>query len=211
MAQSNVNSQTQSIINEPRLSLNSNSSSGLPGSTNQTGLSLLYSIIKTLQKYLLVSNQQSQKNTYQIQKYAFTLLTNCAQSNECKNIIWKSNLLQDFATIDFPSLKANSAKYNYKKEKLWLLFLVSLSFSQDGQQFFLKVDSLLNTLIKFHELILTSSTQHQQYLEMQYFILLMMRNISFNQANKSKLVSHGRFFLLSKILTLLFNINLGES
>lgn len=73
MAQSNISAQTTSnTIN-----------------SNLTGLSLLFSIIKTLQKLLSNLSNQTNLNNMIILKYAFSLLTNCAQSNECKNIIWK--------------------------------------------------------------------------------------------------------------------------
>ena len=174
MAQSNVSAQTSNASGEARL-------------TNANGLSLLYSIIKTLQKSF------SNPKAFFIQKYAFSLLANCAQSNECKNIIWKSNLLQDFTTIDFQANKSTLAKLNYKKEKLWLTFLVSLSFSPDGQQFFMKVESLLTRIIKIIESV--ASVQNQQY-EIQDLSLLILRNLAFNPANKSKLVSHSNFYLI---------------
>ncbi len=73
MAQSNISAQTTSnTIN-----------------SNLTGLSLLFSIIKTLQKLLSSLSNQNNLNNMIILKFAFSLLTNCAQSNECKNIIWK--------------------------------------------------------------------------------------------------------------------------
>lgn len=80
MAQSNISAQTTSnTIN-----------------SNLTGLSLLFSIIKTIQKLLTnlsnqnnINNMNQSKLSFLILKYAFSLLTNCAQSNECKNIIWK--------------------------------------------------------------------------------------------------------------------------
>ena len=104
---------------------------------------------------------------------------------------FKSNLVQDFANVDFQAVKSNSAKCNFKKEKLWLKFLVSLSFTMDGQQFFMKVESLLNTVIKFYDLFnsLPSSVGPQNS-ESQYFSLLILRNLAFNPSNKSKLVSH---------------------
>lgn len=184
MVQSNISAQTANTMAEQRLS--SSSFSNL-----SNGLSLLYSIIKSLQKSLI--NQT--KSSFLIQKYSFSLLTNCAQSNECKNIIWKSNLLQDFTTIDFQSIKLNSAKFNFKLEKLWLYFLVSLSFSQDGQQFFMKVESLVSTIIKFLDPIFfsqqaNSQFQQQQIYIIQYLSLLILRNLTFSQSNKSKLVSN---------------------
>jgi hypothetical protein len=83
MAQSNISAQSSNTIN-----------------SNLTGLSLLFSIIKTLQKLLTntsgsnatnINSLNQTKSSFTVLKYAFSLLTNCAQSNECKNIIWKVN------------------------------------------------------------------------------------------------------------------------
>jgi hypothetical protein len=71
IAQSNVSAQTANTINANNIS-------------GSAGLSLLNSIIKTLQK-----NYLNQSKSIIIIKYLFAFLTNCAQSNECKNIIWK--------------------------------------------------------------------------------------------------------------------------
>lgn len=92
--------------------------------------------------------------------------------------------------IDFQKIKSNAAKLSYKKEILWLNFLVSLSFSADGQQFFMKVESLLTTVIKLLDTFngMTSIPLNIQT-EIQYLSLLILRNLSFNPANKSKLVS----------------------
>lgn len=128
-------------------------------------------------------------------------MANCAQSNECKNLIWKFNLIQDFTQLDFQLIKLNSAIFNFKLEKLWLYFLASLSFSQDGQQFFIKVDNnLLQVINKFLDPMLFTQQNdfHQQQIDLiQYLSLPILRNLSFNSSNKSKLLSNGK--LLFKI------------
>ena len=103
--------------------------------------------------------------------------------------------MQDFTSIDFQSNKAHSAKSNYKKESLWLNFFASLSFSPDGQQYFLKVENLLTVIINFldsynNQQVLTNNKQ--QPFEIPYLALLILRNVSFNPANKSKLISQGK-------------------
>ncbi len=115
--------------------------------------------------------------------------------------------MHDFTSIDFQSSKPYSSKINFVKESLWLNFLVSLSFSNDGQQLFLKVENLLNAIINLFELytnnsninnIMTSSISNTNILnssihqnDIAYLALLILRNVSFNQANKSKLISQG--------------------
>lgn len=100
--------------------------------------------------------------------------------------------------MDNYATKSLLAKTNFKKEKLWLNFLLSLSFSQDGQQFFMKVDSLLSLIIKFLDTFIYVQNAPQQLnsqqIEIQYLSLLILRNLAFNQANKSKLVSNGLNF-----------------
>ena len=70
--------QNMSTTTSLKNTINANNISG------SAGLSLLNSIIKTLQK-----NYLNQSKSIIIIKYLFAFLTNCAQSNECKNIIWK--------------------------------------------------------------------------------------------------------------------------
>jgi len=101
----------------------------------------------------------------------------------------KTNLLQDFTTIDFHSNKASSAKTNFKRETMWLNFLVSLSFTSEGQQLIVKVENLLSTIIGFFESYITSV----EGAEVAYLSLLVLRNVSFNQSNKSKLISQADY------------------
>ncbi len=188
MAQSNILAQTSNALNEPR-ALSTLSSSSLTSFNSTNSMSLLNTVIKTLQKSFL---QSQIKASFTIQKYAFSLLTNCAQSSDCKSIILKSNVLHDFATIDFQLNKSN-----LKCENMWLNFLASLSFSPDGQLMLLKVDSLLNAIIKFLDYYMHCTQiqlqQHQQ-IEIQYLALLILRNLAFNPSNKSKLVSNCKNF-----------------
>ncbi len=97
--------------------------------------------------------------------------------------------------IDFQKMKSNADKLNYKKEILWLNFLVSLSFTSDGQNFFMKVESLFTTVIKLLDTFngMTSISLNTQT-EIQYLSLLILRNLSFSPSNKSKLVSQCEFF-----------------
>ena len=186
----NILAQTSNTVNESR-ALSSLSSSSLNSLNYSNSMSLLNTIIKTLQKSFV---QQQVKTSFTIQKYAFSLLTNCAQLAENKGIILKSNVLQDFVTSDF-----QLNKFNLKCEKLWLNFLASLSFSTDGQLFLLKVESLISTVIKFLEYYHQSRhapVQQQQQVEIQYLALLILRNLAFNASNKSKLISNGNYFLM---------------
>jgi len=183
IAQSNISAQSLSITNEQRLV----SAFGQSGQSS-SGLSLLNSVIKSLQRTL---SQPQSKQTFLVQKYAFALLTNCVQSSECKSIIWKSNLLQEFLSTELHNSKSNILKVNFKRVRLWLSFLVALSFTQDGQHFFLKIDSLLPVLLGYF----TQSFQIQnQPLDIQLFCLLIFRNLALNSSVKLKLLSNVDYF-----------------
>lgn len=167
--------------------------------SNNPDVCLLNSIIKTVQR-----SKSSHKLNRECQRYAFALLTNCAQSSECKNIIWKSNLLVDFTSLELNSLNGVLAQSSCDL-RLWLRFLLSLSFSHEGQQFFMKVEALLITLINLDELILkqkeSSNGQHMiekkyDVKELHYICLLILRNLAFNASNKSKLISTRNIFIV---------------
>ncbi|XP_052274853.1 rotatin-like isoform X2 [Dreissena polymorpha] len=73
-------------------------------------------------------------------KSLFGLLANLALSAECRNIIWKSNFLQDFSNLNPKRSKAFKSKgKQYLTETLWLELLLNLSFSLEGQQMILKI------------------------------------------------------------------------
>lgn len=183
-----------SLIAQSNISASS-ASSVMNGSVG--GLSLLHSIIKTLQKTYLSSHNKS----LVIPKFAFSILANCAQSTECKSIFWKSNLLQDFTGVDFHASKAMSAKSGFKRETLWLNFLVSLSFTSEGQQLLLKTENLLSTLINMFDSYSNTAAES----EVAYLCLLVLRNVAFNQSNKSKLIVQADY--ISTVIQQLRNKN----
>ena len=208
-------------------SSNSCSASGASSQLATSSLSLLHAVIKTLQKALMNNNNNNTNSQQQlVQRHAFAVLANCAQSSECKNVIWKSGFLLDFTAIDFHhhhhqagSSKSNAAAAtavsgSFARERLWLTFLLSLSFSHDGQTMFLKVDSLLATVIYLlncfawmqrnsnnnnnnNSKSLTANQQQQlqqqQQQDVPYLALLILRNLTFSARNKSKLVTQADY------------------
>lgn len=204
MATSNIQAQTSNILSEPRAvsSLSSITSStasisSLASASFNNTISLLNQVIKTLQKSMTMSQSTNKTSAVAIQKYAFALVTNCAQSHDCKSIIWKSNLLQDFVNTEFQLNKSSM-----RSEKLWLSFLTSLSFSPDGQLMLIKVDGLVNSVIKFLDYL--GQQQSPQHVEIQHLAMLILRNLALNPANKSKLVSNGNLFSLFDEYYLIF-------
>ena len=202
MTTSNMSAQTINAQTENRLALlpSSSSSSSLSSLQQQqqqqsSSNTLIHSVIKLLQKSLVFN--QRDKSTPIVQKYAFALLTNCARSSsECKNIVWKSNLMLEFTSIDVQSGMCAALKFNLRLERLWLTFILGLSFTSDGQQFILKCDGLLPTLIKLYDYYRTAAAAvatsliTPQHIDVQYLCLLILRNLAFNQSNKSKLISN---------------------
>lgn len=173
--------------------------------STSSGVTLLHSIIKLLQKsfVLTAATKQSVACAQITQKYAFAVLTNCAQSNECKNIIWKSNVMAEFTNTSAIAAAVSSSSDTgasgniqtvLRLEKHWLTFVMSLSFSSDGQQFAMKCDGLLATLIHLYEYYQQLVMQTQISIDIQYACLLILRNLAFNQSNKSKLISNCNFF-----------------
>lgn len=153
--------------------------------------SLLNNLIKLLHKTFVFLKQE--KSTPIIQKYVFQILTNCAGSNECKNLVSKSNLLMEFTNIDFQAGSNANIRLNVRLEKLWLAYLLSLSFWRHGQDFIVKSDGLLPALVRLHDYYRQYSAiglQTQQHLDIQYLTLLILRNLAFSPLNKSKLISN---------------------
>ena len=216
-------------ISSSSSSSNSCSASGASSQLATSSLSLLHAVIKTLQKALMNNNNNNNNTNSQqqqlVQRHAFAVLANCAQSSECKNVIWKSGFLLDFTAIDFHhhhqagSSKSNAAATavsgsSFARERLWLTFLLSLSFSHDGQTMFLKVDSLLATVIYLlncfawmqrnsnnnnnnNSKSLTANQQQQlqqqQQQDVPYLALLILRNLTFSARTKSKLVTQADY------------------
>lgn len=155
---------------------------------------LFHLIIKNLQKsfVLNIRDKSNPTWTFTIQKYSFAILGNCARSSECKNVIWKSNLLLEFTGIDSQGT-VSALRFSFRVLRLWLMFILSLSFNSEGQQFIMKCDGLLSTIIKLQNYY-QQNGESQQQADTQYMCLLILRNVSFNQSNKSKLISNGNKF-----------------
>ncbi|XP_076470158.1 rotatin-like isoform X2 [Babylonia areolata] len=114
-------------------------------------------------------------------KLYFTLLTSLALAPECRSLIWKSNLLQEFSKLS-PS---RSRKWRSRQllDSLWLQLAVGLSFSTDGQSMLLRVDECLTVLLDFMENGFASP-------HCQECAVLVLRNMCCHAANKPKLLAN---------------------
>nr|XP_023650287.1 rotatin [Paramormyrops kingsleyae] len=143
-----------------------------PVQRTPTGGSVLHSVMK-LATLLAPENSGHQR-------LAFCLLANLAASRDCKGLLQKSNFFQHFLALSLlkPSSKAPSPALS-----LWLKVLLSLSFSEDGQQMILKMDGALELIA---ELALHKRDSHRP------LTLLILHNVSFCSANKAKVLASAK-------------------
>ncbi|XP_048832883.1 rotatin isoform X2 [Brienomyrus brachyistius] len=140
-----------------------------PVQRSPTGGSLMHSVMK-LATLLAPENSGPQR-------LAFCLLANLAASRDCKGLLQKSNFFQHFLALSL--LKPRSKAPN-PALSLWLKLLLSLSFSEDGQQMILKMDGALELIA---ELALHKRDSHRP------LTLLILHNVSFCSANKPKVLA----------------------
>ncbi|XP_054621802.1 rotatin isoform X2 [Dunckerocampus dactyliophorus] len=123
-----------------------------------------------------------------IQKLSFSLLANLVMSRDCRGVLQKNNFLQAFTSVPVP--KVGGAKVAVVSGGpgslmgLWLRLLVSLSFSEDGQQSILRTIGALEVLA-----VLAPHRRHA---------LLVLHNLCFCPTNKSHIIAN------DKALTVLF-------
>uniref|UniRef100_A0A8C5R8E3 Rotatin n=1 Tax=Leptobrachium leishanense TaxID=445787 RepID=A0A8C5R8E3_9ANUR len=114
------------------------------------------------------------------QQAAFVLLSNLAATQDCKCLIQKSNFLQHFITVS-PTKGANKSLSIAAGN--WLKFLLSLSFSSDGQQMILKLKGSLDLLLEM--------IKYKQKMDSPV-ALFILHNLCFNPANKPKILSNDK-------------------
>ncbi|XP_069813939.1 rotatin [Dendropsophus ebraccatus] len=154
---------------------------GLPSTQSlqksTTGNSVLHSVLK------IAADPSSCSSL--VQQAVFGLLSNVADTQDCKCVIQKSNFLQNFLSLSLT--KANNKSLNVTAN-LWLNFLWNLSLGNDGQMMIMKLKGSLDLLLEL--------TKYKQKANLPT-ALLILHNICFNQANKPKILSN------DKIMTML--------
>ncbi|NXD84645.1 RTTN protein, partial [Halcyon senegalensis] len=146
--------------------------SSLPSARTAAGNSLMHNILKLASQ---VSNDNSP-----IQQVVFCLLSNLALSHDCKGIIQKSNFLQNFLCLPLPK---GSHKNLGNVSTLWLKLLLNISFGEDGQQMFMKINGFLDQIVEMCKYKHKSS---------QHLALLILHNICFSPANKPKILANDK-------------------
>nr|XP_057915387.1 rotatin isoform X2 [Doryrhamphus excisus] len=123
-----------------------------------------------------------------IHKLSFSLLANLAMSRDCRGVLQKNNFLQTFTSVPVPKVGgAKAAAVGGGPGGLmglWLRLLVSLSFSEDGQQSILRTSGALEVLA-----VLAPHRRHA---------LLVLHNLCFCPGNKTHIIAN------DKALTVLF-------
>ncbi|KAG9479116.1 hypothetical protein GDO78_012662 [Eleutherodactylus coqui] len=142
-----------------------------------TGNSILHNVLKMAADPLSCSSL--------IQQAVFGLLSNVADTQDCKCIIQKSNFLQNFLSV---SLSKGSNKSLSAAAHLWLKFLWNLSLGSDGQIMIMNLKGSLDLLLEI--------LKYNQKVKFPT-ALLILHNICFNQTNKPKILSN------DKIMTVL--------
>ncbi|WAR12009.1 RTTN-like protein, partial [Mya arenaria] len=119
-----------------------------------------------------------------------SLLTTYTASSptECRNILWKSNFLQEFSNLNPKRSKGNKGR-QLATEQLWLELLLNLSFSLEGQQIILKIPACLDVLLEFVESPTT---------RLQETAVMIIRNLACHTSNKPRLLSNDQ--LLPRLL-----------
>ncbi|XP_073535064.1 rotatin isoform X4 [Phyllobates terribilis] len=141
-----------------------------PSQKSPTGNSILHNVLK------LAADPSSCSSL--TQHAAFGLLSNVANTQDCKCIIQKSNFLQNFLSLSLT--KSNNKNLN-AAANLWLKFLWNLSLGSDGQVMIMKLKGSVDLLLEL--------TKYQQKLKFPS-ALLVLHNICFNQTNKPKILSN---------------------
>ncbi|XP_064598734.1 rotatin-like [Liolophura sinensis] len=132
--------------------------------------SLVHALIKYAQNDL-------EKASVQRHSAVFKLLAVLCLSTECRNILWKSNFLNEFSKLN-PKKQKSKSKQNV--EGLWLDLLLNLSFSTEGQQMICKINDSIVLLLEFGE---TQGACREK-------ALLILRNLCFHTSNKPKLLAN---------------------
>ncbi|WAR12086.1 RTTN-like protein, partial [Mya arenaria] len=154
-------------------------SSPTAGSSGLSPNSLVHAVVK-----------YTSKNGHKehVQRGLFSLLANLALSSECRNILWKSNFLQEFSNLNPKRSKGNKGR-QLATEQLWLELLINLSFSLEGQQIILKIPACLDVLLEFVESPTT---------RLQETAVMIIRNLACHTSNKPRLLSNDQ--LLPRLL-----------
>ncbi|XP_075682588.1 rotatin [Rhinoderma darwinii] len=143
-----------------------------PSPKSPTSNSMLHNVLK-------IAADPSSCSSH-VQQVAFGLLSNVADTQDCRCIIQKSNFLQNFLAL---SLSKGSNKSLNVGANLWLKFLWNLSLGSDGQVMIMKLNGSLDLLLEF--------TKYKQKVKFPT-ALLILHNMCFNPTNKPKMLSNDK-------------------
>ncbi|PNF30286.1 hypothetical protein B7P43_G15292 [Cryptotermes secundus] len=144
-----------------------------------SSLSLLHEIVSLIHREMEITNRVPESAVLSL---AFQLLTNSCQSQECRNVIAKSNLFQCLPKLH-PSVTKKQKQWE-AVELMWLGFMSDFTLHAEGQLAVPKITDALDLLI-----MLTASSKTA----IKMAALCVLRNISFHQLNRPRLLGSGDF------------------
>ncbi|XP_066247682.1 rotatin [Euwallacea similis] len=150
-----------------------------------SNLSLLHSIISVISKEM---EQVSKSHDLSVLELAFDVLHHCCDILECRVVISKSNLFQAMSRMHPAATKRQFPWDNV--ELLWLEFLQTYTRYSEGQSAIAKENDLLDVVIGLaHN---SKEINRQQ-------ALMVLRNVTFYQPNRPRLLSSGDFLNLLQL------------
>jgi len=118
------------------------------------------------------------KSDFKMLNTCFQLMNNVSVSTECRNIIWKANLMDLFPAVADKVQCSKRSKYNVVLLINWLKFILCLSAHSDGQQNILKIKDILLVLLELHKSNIFKSG---------YYVIKIIRNLCFHQPSKPRI------------------------
>ncbi|XP_074031734.1 rotatin homolog anastral spindle 3 isoform X2 [Leptinotarsa decemlineata] len=142
-------------------------------------VSLLNAIVTLINKEM---EQISRTHDLALLQIAFNILNNVCHTLECRILISKSTLFQSISRLH-PAITKRQKPWE-SIELIWLEFLQTFTTHPEGQASVTKITDVLELVMT---LTTSSRTQNRQ------MAMSVLRNISFYQPNKARLLSSGDF------------------
>ncbi|XP_066146267.1 rotatin isoform X2 [Euwallacea fornicatus] len=150
-----------------------------------SNVSLLHSIISLISKEM---EQVSKSHDLSVLELAFDVLHHCCDNLECRVVISKSHLFQAMSRMHPAATKRQFPWDNV--ELLWLEFLQTYTRYSEGQSAIAKENDLLDVVIG-----LANSSKEINRRQ----ALMVLRNVTFYQPNRPRLLSSGDFLNLLQL------------
>ncbi|KAL1501895.1 hypothetical protein ABEB36_007134 [Hypothenemus hampei] len=148
-------------------------------------VSLLHTIVTLAQKDM---DLISRSHDLQVLEFCFDILQHCTEYLECRIIISKTNLFQSIQKLH-PAMTKRQRPWD-RVENIWLEFLQMFTIYPEGQSLIGKNPDLLELLM----MLANTSNEPNRKLS-----LLVLRNVTFYQSNRPRLLSSNDFLHLLQV------------